>query len=302
MEENENLNNEYEPIDMGSTEYWKNVWEKEKQEQEDEEKRLNQEVDLFFKCKNPKCGYVVRTKEKIKLKDVEEVIRLYENGKCPKCGNKGFKRIDKKEYEKLKVEFANKEKKKKSKEEVDKEKIEREIKKNIADDVNDVLKDLTNRLLDGKMSPKSFVKIFFDLSIDIAHRYYKCLPGGTDSSTYGYYRKNFLSLCDCTLDRYNVQEEAEYILQTYDIQIEENKEYLNELYNAEYNYYINDEKYSILDFDMKNRIDEYENAKNNIFIAEHKKEKEAEYQEKKALFEEKYAKRMANREFIKMRM
>lgn len=304
MEENENVNNEYKPIDMGSTDYWQEEWKKEKEAEEEKQKMLNEEIDLFFKCGNPKCGYVVRTKEKVKLKDVEDIINKYEKGKCPKCGYKGFKRIDRKEYEKLKVEFANKEKKKKLEEEIDKEKVEKGIKENIADDVKDLLEDLSKRLEDGKMSPKSFVNLFYKLSMEITSRFYKDLPGGADVSTYNFYRKSFLSLCDVALDKYHVQEEAEEILQTYDKQIEENKEYLEDLYNAEYGYYINDEKYSMLDFDMKERIDEYEyeyeNAKNNIFIAEQEKAREEEYQKKKKIAEEKYSNRIKNRELRRM--
>ena len=292
MEEYENVNNEYKPIDMGSTDYWQEEWKKEKEAEEEKQKMLNEEIDLFFKCGNPKCGYVVRTKEKVKLKDVEDIINKYEKGKCPKCGHKGFKRIDKKEYEKLKVEFANKEKKKK---------LEKGIKENIADDVKDLLEDLSKRLEDGKMSPKSFVNLFYKLSMEITSRYNKDLPGRADVSTYNFYRKSFLSLCDVALDKYHVKEEAEEILQTYDAQIEENKEYLDELYNAEYGYYINDEKYSMLDFDMKERIDEYKNAKNNIFIVEQERAREQEYQAKKELYEEKYEERMKNRELRKIR-
>lgn len=298
MDENENV--EYNPLDMGSTEYWQNEWQKEKEEKEELEKKQNEEVDLYFKCNNPKCGYVVKTKEKVKLKDVEDIIQKYQKGKCPKCGHTGFKQIDKKTYDKLKVEFAKKEKKKKAEEEIDVKKLERGIKENIVDDVEDLLEDLTYKLLSGKMSPKSFVNIFYRLAMNITSKYYKDLPGGADVSTYSYFRKSFLSLCDKALGRYNVQENAEYILESYDIEIEQNKDYLNELYDAEYGYYINDDKYSVLDFEMKERISEYENVKNNIFKEEANREREKEYQERKQLIEEKYAKRMEKRELRSM--
>lgn len=298
MDENENV--EYNPLDMGSTEYWQNEWQKEKEEKEELEKKQNEEVDLYFKCNNPKCGYVVKTRKKVKLKDVEDIIQKYQKGKCPKCGHTGFKQIDKKTYDKLKVEFAKKEKKKKAEEEIDVKKLERGIKENIVDDVEDLLEDLTYRLMANKLSPKSFVNIFYKISMNITSKYYKDLPGGADVSTYSYYKKSFLALCDKALGKYDVQEEAEYILETYDIEIEQNKQYLNELYDAEYGYYIDDDKYSVLDFEMKERIDEYENAKNNIFVEESKRAREEEYQERKKKAEEKYAKRMENRELRRM--
>ena len=291
----------YNPLeDTGSTAYWQNEWEKEKKESEEEEKRLSEEVDLYFKCSNPKCGYVTKTKEKIQLRYVDEIIASYKKATCPACGNKGFKQIEKKEYEKLEKEYKLKENKKKSEEEIDVKKIEIGIKKNIADDVEDLLEDLSIRLLDGKMSPKSFVNIFYKLSMNITTKYYKELPGGVDASTYNYFKKIFLNLSDRTLDRYNVQEDAELILQNYDIEIEANKEYLNELYDAQYGYYINDEKYSIADFEMKERIEEYDNQKNNIFKQEVERQREEEYQERKKQFEEKYEKRMKNRDLIKI--
>ena len=75
MDENENV--EYNPLDMGSTEYWQNEWQKEKEEKEELEKKQNEEVDLYFKCNNPKCGYVVKTREKVKLKDVEDINKRF---------------------------------------------------------------------------------------------------------------------------------------------------------------------------------------------------------------------------------
>ena len=290
-------NDDYNPLeDTGSTEYWQNEWDKEKKEKEEEEKRLSEEVDLYFKCSNPKCGYVTKTKEKVELRYVDGIIASYKKATCPACGNKGLKQIEKKEYEKLEKEYKEKKKKNKNEEEIDVKKIETGIKKNIADDVEDLLEDLSIRLLDGKMSAKAFVNIFYKISMNITTKYYKEFPGGVDVSTYNYYRKIFLNLSDRTLDRYNVQENAEIILQSYDIEIEENKEYLNELYDAQYGYYIDDEKYSIADFEMKERIEEYDNQKNNIFKQEEERQREEEYQQRRKQFEEKYEKRMKNRD------
>ncbi len=289
------LEEEYNPLeDTGSTEYWQNEWEKEKIEKEEEEKKLAEEVELYFKCSNPKCGNV--TKVKVQVRQIDEISEQFKNTTCKICSNKGFVKIDKKEYEKLEKEFVKKQKNKDKEKEIDIEKMERGIKENIVDDVKDLLDDLSTRLLNDKMSSKAFVNIFYKLSMNITSKYYKELPGGTSASTYSYYRTTFLGLCDRVLERFNVNEEAEFILEGYNLEIEENKEYLDELYQAYYDYYINDEKYSVADFEMKERIEEYDRQKNKIFAQEAKRAQEEEYQQRRKLFEEKYEKRMKNRE------
>lgn len=288
----------YNPLeDTGSTAYWQKQWEEEKKEKEEEEKRLSEEVELYFKC--DKCGYVTKT-EKVQLRYVEEIILKYKKSTCPACGHVGLKQIEKKEYEKLEKEYRKKEKKKKEEEEIDVNKIERGIKKNIRYDMEDLLDDLRIRLFDGKISQKSFVNIFYKLSMNIMAKYYKELPGGADIATYNKMRKNALSLSEFVLSSYGVKENAEEMLKDYDIEIEEDSEYLQELYDAEYGYYIDDEKYSILDFEMKERIAEYDNTKNNIFKLEAKRQAEEEYQERKVKIEEKYETRMKNRELLRI--
>ena len=112
------------------------------------------------------------------------------------------------------------------------------------------------------------------------------MPGSLDPSYY----KKILALCDTTLDLYNVNEDAETILQSMDKDIEQNK-----LYLAEYEYYINDDKYSISNFEMSERIAEYENMKGNIFKQEYLKEIEEDYQERRRNLEEKADKRLERR-------
>lgn len=287
MEYNDMEDEEYDPLkDTGSTAYWMNEWEKEKKEKEEEEKKLSELVDIYVKCTNPRCGYVSKSIKKVEYRYVDEIMQKYSNSKCPICGHKGFKLISKKEFEKLDAEFKKKQHEKEKKEKLDIKKKLDVINSNIRDDVEDLMEDLNSRLIDGKMSPKTFVNIFYKLSVNIAKRYTKDIPGSLDPSYY----KAILSICDIALDNYNVKEDAETILRKMDEEIEENK-----LYIAEYEYYINDEKYSIADYEMSERIKEYENSKDNLFKQERMKEIEKQYQDRRKELEEKADKRIERR-------
>lgn len=297
MEEYENVNNEYEPIDMGSTEYWQEEWKKEKEAEEEKQKMLNEEVDLYFKCNNQFCGNVVNVK--CHLKDVDDIIIQFRHTKCKKCQKYGFKQINKKTYDKLKVEFEQKEKKKKS-EKIDIEKLEKVIKENIADDVKDLIEDLTERLLDNKISSKNFVHIFCNLAEKITIKYYKDLPGGVSSSTFTQYKRNFLELCSFALDRLNIQEDAQNILDTYKLKIEENENYLIDLINAEEEYFIYDVKDAVLTFDKKEYENNLKNAQNNLFSEQLNMELEENYQKKLESRQEKISEREKRRELRRM--
>lgn len=273
----DNIDDEYNPLeDTGSTAYWQNEWEQEKIRKEEEEQEKIKNFKIYF-CSN--CGFVFD--EKKVGNTVEEVLKNeYKPGKCPYCHKEGcFKETLEKEINELKKKLKNKKK-------TEQEKKKDIIEENIKDDVEDLLQDLSTRLKKGKLSPKSFVNVFYHLSVNIAKRYSKDLPGSLDPSYY----KKILALCDTTLDLYNVNEDAETILQSMDKDIEQNK-----LYLAEYEYYINDDKYSISNFEMSERIAEYENMKGNIFKQEYLKEIEEDYQERRRNLEEKADKRLERR-------
>ena len=284
MEYNDMENDEDDSLkDTGSTAYWMDEWENEKKAKEEEEKKLSELVDIYVKCTNPRCGYVSKSIKKVEFRYVDEIMQKYSNSKCPICGHKGFKLISKKEFEKLNVEFKKKQHEKEKKKKLDIKKKLEVINSNIRDDVEDLMEDLNSRLIDGKMSPKTFVNIFYKLSVNIAKRYTKDIPGSLDPSYY----KSILSICDIALDKYNVKEDAETVLGKMDEEIEENK-----LYIAEYEYYINDEKYSIADYEMSERIKEYEKSKDNLFKQERMKEIEEEYQDRRKELAEKADKRL----------
>lgn len=273
----DNIDDEYNPLeDTGSTAYWQNQWEREKQEKEEEEKEKIKNFKTYF-CSN--CGFVFD--ERKVGNTIEEVLKnQYKPGRCPYCHKDGcFKETLEKEINELKKKLRNRKK-------TEQEKKKDIIEENIRDDVEDLLQDLSTRLINGKLSAKTFVNIFYKLSVNIAKRYSKDLPGSLDPSYY----KKILSLCDTALDLYNVNEDAEMILQGMDEDIEQNK-----LYLAEYEYYINDDKYSIADFEMGERIAEYDNMKDNIFKKECLKDIEEDYQERRKKLEEKADKRLERR-------
>lgn len=283
MEYNDMEDEEYDPLkDTGSTAYWMNEWKKEKEQKKEEEKKLSELVDIYVKCTNPRCGYVSKSIKKVEYRYVDEIMQKYSNSKCPICGHKGFKLISKKEFEKLDAEFKKKQHEKEKKEKLDIKKKLEVINSNIRDDVEDLMEDLNSRLIYGKMSPKTFVNIFYKLSVDIAKRYTKDIPGSLDPSYY----KAILSICDIALDKYNVKEDAETILREMDEKIEENK-----LYIAEYEYYINDKKDSIYKYEKSEKEKEYKNILDNLSKQEIDRKLEEEFQDRKVELAEKAQKR-----------
>lgn len=283
MEYNDMEDEEYDPLkDTGSTAYFMKELEEENEKKKEEEKKLSELVDIYVKCTNPRCGYVSKSIKKVEYRYVDEIMQKYSNSKCPICGHKGFKLISKKEFEKLDAEFKKKQHEKEKKEKLDIKKKLDVINSNIRDDVEDLMEDLNSRLIDGKMSPKTFVNIFYKLSVDIAKRYTKDIPGSLDPSYY----KAILSICDIALDKYNVKEDAETILRNMDDEIEENK-----LYIAEYEYYINDKKDSIYKYEKSEKEKEYKNILDNLSKQEIDRKLEEEFQDRKVELAEKAQKR-----------
>lgn len=283
MEYNDMEDEEYDPLkDTGSTAYFMKELEEENEKRKEEEKKLSELVDIYVKCTNPRCGYVAKSKEKVEFRYVDEIMRKYSNGRCRKCGHRGFKLISKKEFEKLDAEFKKKQHEKEKKEKLDIKKKLDVINSNIRDDVEDLLKDLESRLNTGKLSPKTFVRIFCKLSVDIAKRYTKDIPGSYDTS----YNKVILEFCDGALDKYNVKEDAETVLREMDEKIEENK-----LYIAEYEYYINDKKDSIYKYEKSEKEKEYKNILDNLSKQEIDRKLEEEFQDRKVELAEKAQKR-----------
>ena len=251
-------------------------FEEKNKEDEDEEKKDKPYPLIIIQCL--KCGYIIDENEAEPKPDEE--IPYKDRIKCPKCKNKAkFKAIkDKDEKEKIIKEQKDKEEKEKEK----KIKIE---KANIKDDLKDLLEDLEQRLFNGEISQKRFVALFINLSIKIISRNAK-----EYNVDWIKYKNKLYSLCDSVLSQYNVEMEAEEILQGYDEQIEDDR-----LYLAQYKYYIEDDKFSIADYEMQERVKEYEMQENNIIRKEKERELEEKYQKRRIEFEEKANRRYQRR-------
>ena len=251
-------------------------------EKEEEEEEVKEEYQKgIFLCE--KCGYIIDETSKDFDNNENKKIKRDENGnilKCPNCGALGkyLKRISKEEKEKE----LRKRKIKKEKEEDKKLKIARE---NIKDDMLDLLEDLRYRLENNELDIKRFIAVFINLSKRIIDRNAKDID-----IDWLEYRRAIFSMADAVIDLYDVKTDAESIIEDYDENIEEDK-----LYIAEYKYYIEDDKFAIADYEMQERIKEYDKMQDNLFKEERKKALEEEYQKRKIALEKKADDRIQRR-------
>lgn len=251
-------------------------------EKEEEEEEVKEEYQKgIFLCE--KCGYIIDETSKDFDKNENKKIKRDENGnilKCPNCGALGkyLKRISKEEKEKE----LRKRKIKKEKEEDKKLKIARE---NIKDDMLDLLEDLRYRLENNELDIKRFIAVFINLSKRIIDRNAKDID-----IDWLEYRRAIFSMADAVIDLYDVKTDAESIIEDYEENIEEDK-----LYIAEYKYYIEDDKFAIADYEMQERIKEYDKMQDNLFKEERKKALEEEYQKRRIALEKKADDRIQRR-------
>ena len=89
-------------------------------------------------------------------------------------------------------------------------------------------------------------------------------------------RKTIFDLSDEILKVYKVEEKSEEILEEYSANIEE-----DELYKAELEYYIDDNEFSIPEYELNQRMKEYDRQEKKIRQEEYKKEIEEKYQKRK---------------------
>jgi hypothetical protein len=253
-----------------SSDYWADVIkgvEVRNNEQEDSDENSKGEI---FVCRA--CGFMYNLANPPKYLHPfnyyvvsDEPLKI----KCPNCRKVVlYDTISKEEYEKYL------EKKQKQKEEIKKKKEEKVKSRKIEqmkDDLKDLAKDLKDRLLSKEITPKRFVALFTYMSRNIVNRYGKNLD-----IDWLDFRKTIFELSDGILEVYKSEEKSEEILEEYTENIED-----DELYRAEMEYYIEDNKYSIPDYELRQRIREYDRQEAKIRSDEYKKEIEEKYQKRK---------------------
>ena len=141
----------------------------------------------------------------------------------------------------------------------------------IKDDLKELAKDLKERLFNKEISPKRFVALFSYMSRNIVKRYGKDLD-----IDWLDFRKTIYELSDGILEVYKYNEKSEEIINEYTENIEE-----DELYKAELEYYIEDNQFAIPDYELKQRIREYDRQDAKIRKEEYQKEIEQKYQTRK---------------------
>ena len=189
--------------------------------------------------------------------------------KCPNCGKAVlYDTATKEEYEKY---LEKKQKEKAKKEEQRQQKIRSKKIDKIKDDLKELAKDLKERLFNKEISPKRFVALFSYMSRNIVKRYGKDLD-----IDWLDFRKTIYELSDGILEVYKYNEKSEEIINEYTENIEE-----DELYKAELEYYIEDNQFAIPDYELKQRIREYDRQDAKIRKEEYQKEIEQKYQTRK---------------------
>lgn len=189
--------------------------------------------------------------------------------KCPNCGKAVlYDTATKEEYEKY---LEKKQKEKAKKEEQRQQKIRSKKIDQIKDDLKELAKDLKERLFNKEISPKRFVALFSYMSRNIVKRYGKDLD-----IDWLDFRKTIYELSDGILEVYKYNEKSEEIINEYTENIEE-----DELYKAELEYYIEDNQFAIPDYELKQRIREYDKQDAKIRKEEYQKEIEQKYQTRK---------------------
>lgn len=254
-----------------SSDYWADVVMGREDLGEDDEMEDSEEQEKpIFRCS--KCGFVYDLGNP--PENYQPFGYYVSNSdstkiKCPNCGKiVAFETITKEKYEEIKKKAQKK------KEEQDSKKDERAREKKIKlikEDLKELAEDLKDRLLNKEITPKRFVAIFTYMSKNIITRYGKDL----DIDWLGF-RKTIYELSDGILELYKEDEKSEEILAGYTEDINQ-----DELYKAELEYYIEDNKFAIPDYELRTRISEYEKLQKEIKSEEYKKEIEERYQKRR---------------------
>ena len=259
-----------------SSDYYADIIKGNTEQEEQPDEEVSTPKDEIFRCGN--CGYMVdlsnppldpfNPKKKLDLSDY-----IYQSDpskiKCPNCGKKvEIKIINREEYEK---NLKKAQEKKENKEErIAKKKRARKIEQ-IKDDLKELTEDMKDRLMSGEVTAKRFTVIYAHMARNIVKRYSKDID-----IDWLDFRSTIFELSDGILKIHKEEQKSEEILEEFSEDINE-----DELYKAELEYYIEDNKFSIPDYELRKRILEYEKVEKDIRSQEYKKEIEEKYQKRK---------------------
>lgn len=253
-----------------SSDYWADVVKGIEVFDEDEEENEDTKSEIF-KCKS--CGAMYDLANMPKYLHPFNYYIVKNDPltvKCPNCNKVVlYETATKEEYDKY---IEKKEKQKEEKQKQVEEKAKNKKIDQIKDDLKDLAKDLKERLFNKEISPKRFAVLFTNMSKNIVNRY-----GGKKLDVdWLEFRKTIYELSDGILEVYKAQEKTEEILEEYTENIED-----DELYKAELEYYIEDNQYAIPDYELRQRIKEYDRQEAKIRSDEYKKEIEEKYQKRR---------------------
>ncbi len=266
--EDEEKNKFQETEPQSSSDYWADVVRG--KYDEDDEEEVDENASSIFHCLN--CGFMYDISNPPKyLHPFGYYIASQDplTIKCPNCHKKVlFSTATKEEYQK----YLDKKEEKKKKEEDNKiKRLQERESRLIKEDLKDLAEDLKDRLVSKEITPKRFVALFTNLSRNIVKKYSKNLE-----IDWLDFRKTIFELSDGILKVYKSQEKTEQILEEYDQNIED-----DELYLAEMGYFIEDNKFSIPDYELNQRMREYDRQDAIIKKEEYQREIEEKYQERK---------------------
>lgn len=176
-------------------------------EEEDEEI----EVTIYYKCLNPKCDYVASKKHNIPKSKVPDLVGSLAKGTCPKCGHHGFKLIDEKDYIRLEKEAKLNEKKKAEEKPYDKKIVKITLDK-IKKDIEKIEYDLENMLKEGKITPKRYATLMYNL-IFSEYKYY--VKDGTFDFSMTDFKRLATDVSEAIIEKYDVKESLDTALANY---------------------------------------------------------------------------------------
>lgn len=185
--------------------------------------------DLYYRCPNPKCGYVVKIPRKVIDENPEAISEIENNLDCPECGQKGFKKLSDEETREYLIKKKRAEEKKvrdeASKLRAQKVGVAKDVVKYIETERKKLFEDLKEKLLSGQITPKRFIALFYSISCDImVSRKKEYLPDWASE------RKIILAMGQDIIDLYGIQEEQEEIIAEYDV----NADKIYEVYHEKY--------------------------------------------------------------------